>query len=430
MGRLTPRLITHPPNIAAPGAAMSPKVAIPRPVPPKDGGSGPAASALHGSAPDPRPELGQIVGGLQSPNRAVPTGQSFGAPASASGGRVVNVSGAQTSGVAGQISGRDANGTTSMSGGQVGPVQALASGNISGRPKTTVGERETLGRGVIEWGYDDFRRADGAAASRVDEGLAPSEMRARHFETLDDWRPLVDAIGKWRTFLETQPLVRLLYVLDCGAGGNCLYEALAAGLNQLHDGPAYSMAQMRDAAAEQLTEAVFGGDDGFFQNWDPPAHHTVSARLRKTVAALPTTADKVVAMRQIIRTPGNDYWGETETLRHLLLHAPLFRDRALGFAVLSIRDAPVRRPSTPAERAAALTAGKTAPTEVTVGLAPRAYTHILRLESTRHLMCLYNVGGVHWLLVGVAPSPDIRTVASTFPIHAYPAALFSFLRES
>jgi hypothetical protein len=200
---------------------------------------------------------------------------------------------------------------------------------------------------------------------------------------------------------------------------------------------------MRAAAAGQLTEARWLGDDGFARSWDPP-----NRRLKRSVFFLQSPAMQVERVRRAIGTPGQE-WGDTETLRHLLLHAPAFRDRNLGFAILSIRRAPIKRlVPTAANNAGPIKGGMGRSREVTVGWGPRASTHILRLDTTQSLLCLYNVADYdqpqntwHWMLVGVAstpsqpsqPSPTSSTgttISSSFPIESYPPALFPFLRET
>jgi hypothetical protein len=261
---------------------------------------------------------------------------------------------------------------------------------------------------VVSGGYEDFVPGAGASAQRILKtiGNVPSGWDGP-YRMLREWTPLSIANPTWRQVSLSHPLVEHIYVLECGAGGDCLFHALAGGLNQLHEAPIFSMQQMRELAAAQLTPEVFGGSDGFFQNWDPPDHYGRLARRR--LLKMSSDAERVVAMRGIISRVGHGYWGETETLRHLLLFAPPFRDRRIGFAVVGLQDPP------PGQK-----------------VGPKPFTQILRLQDTEHLMCLYHVrhGGrdEHWMLLGVTPTDGSPTIASTFPINSYPPPLLPFLR--
>jgi hypothetical protein len=273
--------------------------------------------------------------------------------------------------------------------------------------------REILPSGLVEHGYEDFQV--GSQSTPANSQMAP-EMKNRAFEVLTDWKPIVTSVPSWRAYLSKEPLVKQIFTLDCGAENDCMFNALQCGLNLLHRGPAFSSEQMRQIAADQITVANV---DAFLATWDPP----------KSILAMPKVEQRVAQAQELIRRP-HGYWGEIGTLEYLLLNAPAFRDRQIGFAVISIRDRPVeRRPPTETEKQTAIAHGKKPPLSIINRTEPRAYTHILRQQSTKHLLALYNWNSVHWLLVGVAQSPQSQTVASSFPIDSYPPALYAFLRE-
>jgi hypothetical protein len=300
------------------------------------------------------------------------------------------------------------------------------------------GRESVTAAGDISGGYEDFR-----PGTRLPFPLhmmlpppraVPSALFTKHKPTAmvggrpcvvhRNWRPVASATAEWAYVAkqQSQSGINTLFLLDCGADGDCLFHVLAVAFNQAFQTLVFSMEGMRAEAAEQLNASNV---DDFVRDYH--------GRTPSGWGEWPVEA-RVRHCRTVIRTSGPLYWGETGTLQRLLLHSPYFKTHGLGFAVITTELRPLERGyGTPEQRQAfELQNKRPAPAEIITKWEPRAETHILRLPNTRRLMLLYCQNEYHWQLLGYAPDVAAHKVsagiASTFPIDCYPAPLFPFLR--
>lgn len=239
------------------------------------------------------------------------------------------------------------------------------------------------GEQVISGYYQDFIKSNQVFRIRTTNSpaVASTLTRTSTLTKLTNWQPLCKILPQWKSELQSNPDVANLYLLDCGANGDCLFYCLAAGYNQFLQDWKYSMQSMRLLASNQLQP--------FFLQEFCLANN------------LPTNLT-LNQVRQIITTSNSNTmitWGTEAYLLYLFLHAPEFKKYHLGFLVL-----------------------------VWDSTTNTIKTHIFRLITTRFLLALYCENDYHWLLLGYASATG-NYIASSFPIAAYPLALFPYLNE-
>jgi hypothetical protein len=219
-----------------------------------------------------------------------------------------------------------------------------------------------------------------------------------------------------------------------------MFRVIATALNQLFKNFFYTMQDIRDMAAEELgklstenfKEFVIDLLGAFPPQWQSSTG--ANAALKH--------------LQNLIKSPGDHYWGETGTLRNLLLNAPFFRKHQIGFAVIFIRKKPAGfRPPTEKEKAEYIARKRPVPKEVASTLEPRVETTLIRRQDTKYLIFMHCIDNRHWLLLGYAPhladaiqkakanpsSPTTHVhapIASTFPIDSFPKPLFPFIKET
>jgi hypothetical protein len=292
----------------------------------------------------------------------------------------------------------------------------------SANPVSAASATETANANAISAISPAMTASAGSGAAAPGAGLS----RGR-FVLLEDWRPLVEMVPLWRHFLKQRPDLTTLFLLDTGGGGDCLFHAVASGINHLYGSLVFVMEQMRDVAARQLERMSEAEVVEFVID--------LVGHMPDAMKALPH-AERVRRLQATVRASGSQYWGETGTLRQLLLKAPPFADNHIGFAVLNVRSKPVAfRPLTDLEKSNYERRGIKPPRETASRWEPRVETSILRLPSTRYLMFLHCLHNTHWVLLGYAPkanSPEGATearIGTTFPITGYPDPLFPFIQE-
>jgi hypothetical protein len=262
------------------------------------------------------------------------------------------------------------------------------------------------------------------------------------FVLLKDWKPLTESVPRWRHFVGANPMLKAMFALDCGGGGDCLFHVLAAGYNHLFQKLLFDMQGMRNLTAQQVVALRSEQLDEFL----------IDLYGRKPDAVRNWTAEnKAAYLQSLIRRPGNSYWGETGTLRQLLLHHPAFRDYGIGFAVVSIRSKPIAfRAISDHESSAYVASGKQPPSTVAAKWEPRVEITVIRTKQTRFLLFMHCLENAHWVLLGYAPailshqqvpakgqfqsrapqnSMPVARVASTFPLDSFPRPIHPFLRE-
>lgn len=284
-------------------------------------------------------------------------------------------------------------------------------------------KREDVG-GVVVGGYGDFR-GGGVVVNLVLPKEVPVHPSGGY---LTDWRPLLDVVPLWRKLQDQHPRLKTLFLLETGGGGDCLFHVLAAGFNHLYNALVYYMEQMRAVAAHQLSNLSPNEITEFIID--------LEGQLQEPLKSMPHE-QRIQALQKRIRAKGNAYWGETGTLRQLLLKSPPFADNKIGFAVVNIRNKPVDfRALTPEElsRFKQLYPHRHVPKQIPVRWEPRVETTILRRPDTQYLMFMHCLENSHWVLLGYAPHADQKHVAetrigSTFPINHYPDPLLPFLQE-
>lgn len=285
-------------------------------------------------------------------------------------------------------------------------------------------DRATLtASGEVVGGYDDFK--SGTDITTLATSPLTNLVAANvPFVVLKDWRPLSEVVPLWRYYLKLYPELKGIYVLDCGAEGDCLFHVVAAGYNQFFASLVFHMEGTRDLAASQMSTFTESMANEFIID--------LYGKIPDGIKGW-SLVDKVQYMQSIIRRPGNAYWGETGTLRQLLLRSPPFLQHKIGFMVIYIRNKPVEfRPITDAEKAFYERKSRKPPKEVPSKYEPRVEMTAIRLQDTKYLMLLHCLDNSHWILVGYAPniekSPEAK-IASTFPINSFPKPLYPFLRE-
>lgn len=308
------------------------------------------------------------------------------------------------------------------------PAVAAAS-KASDQPppkKETEGKVVLTAFGEVAGGFSDFKPGDKIitlhhphahhTANNINNNNPSAAIADTKYVVLDDWRPLTAVVPGWASLLGTSPSLKSVYVLDCGAGGDCLFHVVANGYNHLFQNPfLFKMEGVRELAAFQLGRLP-----------EALAREFVVDLFGK-VPSLEPISSLVQRLQTVIRRPGNEYWGETGTLRQLLMNSPPFADFKIGFAVLYMRDKPIAwRPITDKERAYYTKRGKPAPARIPVKWEPHAETHVIQRKDTELLMFLHCLNDTHWVLVGYAPN---TVIASTFPITSYPMPLYPFLQE-
>lgn len=285
--------------------------------------------------------------------------------------------------------------------------------------------------GEVVGGFDDF------AAGTVVLTLPTRLLEPRGEEKdcgvlpphilLKNWRVLWEMVPLWRFFKPSHPELSSVFGLETGAGGDCLFHAISAAYNHLFKSLIFHMEMIRELAAQQLETLTEAEVVEFIIDW--VGHYSEEFK------RIPHE-ERVKRLQKSIRTNGNEYWGETGTLRQLLLRSPPFVDHKIGFVVLNIRTKPVKfRPITDNEKFnyERMYPKRKAPKEVPIRWEPRVETTIIRLPDTKYLMFLHCLENSHWILVGYAPDADKcqteTPIGSTFPIDAYPKPLFPFIRE-
>lgn len=280
--------------------------------------------------------------------------------------------------------------------------------------------------GELIGGFDDFKCGGEIVSFPYPDGIPKST----DYVVLDDWRPLAEVVPLWRHFLPRHPRLATIFVLETGGGGDCLFHAVAAGFNHLFNAMILQMEQVRELAAKQLGQLTEDQVVEFIID--------LLGRMPHQFKTL-TPANRLAQLQAIVRKPGGTYWGETGTLRQLLLRCPTFAERHLGFAVINIRNKPVAfRPTTVTEQNEFLKTHpnrKKPPTEVATKWEPRVETTILRLPDTKYLLFLHCLENSHWVLLGYAPNADKpeganeARIGTSFSINNYPEPLFPFLQE-
>jgi hypothetical protein len=149
-------------------------------------------------------------------------------------------------------------------------------------------------------------------------------------------RPLC-AVDWWR--MSTLPGLERLWREECGAGGECFFATFVTGLRHGFLGFDHTTTQearqwagaeinaatcdafLRDERNERGARARVVHHDRY--GWDPAE-----------IARLPALADRIRALRAVIETPGNRYWGDCATLR-LLCRSRRFVDLDIGFVIFT-----------------------------------------------------------------------------------------------
>jgi len=290
--------------------------------------------------------------------------------------------------------------------------------------------------GEVIGGYEDFKSGSDIitlsppplTTSATGSGKVQQASVHVPYVLLTDWRPLTEVVSLWRYFLKSHPDLKSVFVLDCGAGGDCLFHVVAAGYNHLFQSLMFHMEGMRLVAANQAATLSESLTNEFLID--------LFGRIPEQCKSWPH-AKKSQYLKSIIQKPGNTYWGETGTLRQLLLKSPPFLQHKIGFVVINIRVKPIAfRPPTDSEINICEKAGRKPPKEIASQHGPRAEFTIIRLVDTKYFMFLHCLDNSHWILVGYAPATLVPTltptdarVASTFDINSFPRPLHPFIQE-
>jgi hypothetical protein len=288
------------------------------------------------------------------------------------------------------------------------------------------GKGDTGGMGVLSAGgevvgVDDFQ--SGTIVVALPDAKQP--VSTGPYRLLKDWRPLADVVPDWQFYVKSHPDIQTMFVLDCGAGGDCMFSSIAAGYNQLFQSLVHHMQSMRNMAADEVASLT---------------EHEVDEFLIDLLGRLPTkdkqmsAVDKVKMLQAIIRQPGNAYWGETGALRMLFLRSKPFAQHHLGFMVINIRKKPVEfRPLTEEEKKTYQLHKRRLPTNgIPTRWEPRPELTPIRRADTKLLMLLHCLNNSHWVLVGYAPNALEGTtvrIGSTFPVDSFPKPLVPFLKD-
>lgn len=279
---------------------------------------------------------------------------------------------------------------------------------------------EITGEGGLYWDLSEYEPGNLISLFdiRLMVGLKllppTTTSRTTRSKTPPPWVSIFQIDDRWKYIYKTQnALLAQVYVKECGQDGDCLFHVLRYGFDLLFrkvldpNQDVFSMMEIRRLAAQCLTVERW---DNFILTFEPP----------KIVQRLPTVQAKVDATKVYLSKPG--VWGSLGVLQ-LLLHSPPFKHLHIGFAVLSIRNRPI-----PDQKDKKI-----------IKTEPHAYTHIIRLKTTKHLMFLYSYEDKHYLLAGVGLCPAVAKnekclnhnehIYATFPTKSYPFALFPHIRE-
>ena len=312
------------------------------------------------------------------------------------------------------------------------PAAAAAAAGAGAVPPTSTKKAEeravlTTG-GEVVGGFSDFKPGTSVVVLKSTAMSIPAEPSIKYL-LLRNWRPLVEVVPMWRYYADTElhRNLRQMFVLDCGGGGDCLFFSVAAGYNQAFQSLLYHMEGMRDLAAEQL--AKLSPDE--IKEFAIDLH----GKLPDWFAAMPQDKERLAYLQALVRKTGNAYWGETGTLRQLLLKAAPFVDYKIGFAVINIRRKPTAfRPLTDFEKSHYLAKNRQPPKEVATKHEPKPEITIFRRADTQYLLFLHVLDNVHWVLLGFSPTSMVQPVdapiGSTFAIDSFPKPLYPFLNES
>jgi hypothetical protein len=214
---------------------------------------------------------------------------------------------------------------------------------------------------------------------------------------LTAWTSLPDVVPDWKFFPCSS-----LFLLECGGQGHCMFHVLAAGLNLYQQKPVFSMQQLRDMTAKQVSvtnmKTVLSG-------WATRRSFTLQKQFEKVKSAFDLQTI-LTDVQQLIQDSRYQTWGDTTMLSELLLKSPVFRKLQLGFAIVSLRFHEMKDK----------TKRWVASTQM-----------IIEQGFTQRVMTLYCHPQQHWQLLGLKTKND--QFSCVFRISRYPKVLHRFLKE-